>query len=264
MMLLLVGSIVQGPSGVQPSTLKIALARHRRCAKLRKPHSLSGLEMESAYRILNKETKIVEGQTFLVLGTPVLREGTINREHTRTIVADKFSALYNRPVVYSDNLSGIRDEKQCVYARHDFNQEGFFDALDRFLSERSGDFREVIRKGFHCVVNIAGEFFETEVRTSFVKHFAGQHDQVSFLRLYAPFGDMSVDFDGTPTVQKRELRLIESNCLPKALEFPLCAFDASISDIWASLLVSVHWASGSLAPTVLSTLIQDAALMRVS
>jgi hypothetical protein len=82
------------------------------------------------------------------------------------------------------------------------------------------------------------------------------------MRLYTAFGDVSIDFSKDPVIRHDELSFINQKHLSKKIEFPICAFDASESEIWVPLLTKVHWASNLVPKNILEILIRDAARVK--
>ncbi len=168
-------------------------------------------------------------------------------------------ALYGRSLLYADTYTSSTNESTHVYCGHRIDPIGFFRILDNFLFEQLSDFPEFRNRPFDLIVSKAGALTEVSVHLPFlpslgVDQLALEPNKVEFLRVYIPFGDVTVSFGESATI-KDELECIRTGCLSSFLDAPLIGCDMTKSIILVTLMARLHWASGVLSESTLENLI---------
>ena len=195
---------------------------------------------------------------YVLATTDRLIEGGATRQHKR-IIANLGVEIAGHPLVYCDEYSTAKGYETYVYARHRVTSGEFLLKLDFFLEANSTKFSELIGRSFRCAALIGEEFMELDLTTPFTLSLKPEQQQIKFLRLSIPFGDISVEFAQSSIISSTELRFAKRKVLSRKVESPLFGFAASKSTIWAPFLGSIHWASGIIPPGILENLIQMSA-----
>jgi hypothetical protein len=212
------------------------------------------------YRGVRTEPEVIGNFPIVIAEPEPLTESGITRRHKRIIASGK-ADVYGRPIVYCDTYSSSRPSSDLtfVYARHQSKQREFLLKLDYFLENQRHNFPELADRSFECILNVDGEFVQTSSPLPFSLNLGVNPENIKFLRISIPFGDISIEFTTAARVSDDELAFARRRTLPRALESPLFGFDASHSSIWAPFLAQIHWAAGSIPYSTLENLIEFSA-----
>ena len=163
------------------------------------------------------------------------------------------SRLYGRKIAYSDTY--LRPgEPTYVYARHSAEPVKFFRILDYFLLQQLEEFPELKGREFDLLLNRAGAATEVSICLPFSTSLS--LDALAFVRIYLPFGDISIEFDEI-TLTVDELNPLREQMLTRGLERPLVGFDMTKYHLLAKLMAELHWASGIVPQSILEGLIEQ-------
>jgi hypothetical protein len=218
------------------------------------------LPIESrTYRNLRIEDTQMGDYPLIVVEAANLREGKYVRSHQR-VIGGGTTRIAGHTMIYSDTYAGAPREPTYAYARHDVDQQKFFALLEEFVSTAILlEYPELRGKEAKCVVQTADELREVEYESYFTAIHTLQSISIKFARISFPFGDMTVEFKPETLIPGGELNLVARGMLTKQVESPLFAFDVSDSDLWVSLLTSIHWARHLVEADVLRSILRLAA-----
>jgi hypothetical protein len=204
----------------------------------------------------------VEGFPVVIAEASGLRIDGVTRDHMR-IIGKGDSESFGRPIIYADTYTKGPEDQVFAYARHKVSQSTFFELLESFLRKISSEFTELFRKPqpkkAHCVFQSNGDFYEVDLPFAPDMFRAYSSQPLDFMRLYAPFGDMTIEFTEQPVTVSDEFSFIKDRLLSPKIESPLFAFDASRSDTWVSFLGDIHWASHVIPRNALIAIINMSA-----
>jgi len=215
---------------------------------------------EPVYPHVRLDTREIDGFSYVIADIGSLRQSGVTRDHTR-LIGLKQRGVAGHPLVYSDSYSGMRDDLY-IYARHRVSQKDFFSRLDAFLETTLPNFPELTGKPLLFSFQVDGDFVDVELSLPLLRNIELPLDQIDFARLSINVGDIAVEFNTTPVISSQETAFTQKGALRRQLESPLFGFDASRSDLWASFLAQIHWASGLISKKILQTLIRSAATVK--
>jgi hypothetical protein len=213
----------------------------------------------SMYENVKIETRQIEEYSVVTAEVPEFRDGRYPRLHLR-VMGGAGTPAEGRTMIDSDTYAGAPGSPTFAYARHDLDQQTFLSRLEEFVSTVIlVDFSELRGASARCVMQTAEELRAVEFESYLAAIAAMRAQPLIFARLYFVFGDISIDFAAQPTIVENDLAAASSGLLPKAVESPLFAFDASRSDVWFPFLTSVHWARELFPVEVLRSMLVMAA-----
>lgn len=216
---------------------------------------MTELPSEDIYPGVKAEERIVADRSWFIAEARSLRASGVTRDHTR-IIAAATPGVAGHPIVYSDFYTSPR-EKMYVYARHRTEQAAFFARLDTFLSEKLTEFPELQNEFISVTLQVNGRFRNSFVALPLVQGIDRPFEDIDFVRLSLPPGDLAIEFTTQAVISSHELDFIARRALPKRLEAPLVSYDATRSDFWAELVARIHWAADVVETEVLRTLIRS-------
>jgi len=215
---------------------------------------------EPVYPHVRLETRDIDDFSYVTAEIGSLRHSGVTRDHTRLIGLKK-RGVAGHPLVYSDSYSGMRDDLY-IYARHRVSQKDFFSRLDSFLEATLAKFPELTGKPLLFSFQVNGEFVDAELSLPLLSNIELPLEQIDFARLSINVGDIAVEFNSAPVISSEETAFTQRGALRRKLESPLFGFDASRSDVWASFLAEIHWASELISKKILHTLIRSTATVK--
>jgi hypothetical protein len=172
------------------------------------------------------------------------------------------SAIHGRPILYADSYVLEKDEPSYVYARHSATVESFIKELDWLFEGDPTEFAELRRKEFSFFLNVGGAPYRADLQFPFADCFHFGED-VRFVRISFPFGDISVEF-GPPRTTNDEYRFVDLNYLTAELERPLLGCETTKSEVLGKLMARLHWAHGLINEFTLEHLIDQVAFNPVA
>lgn len=215
-------------------------------------------ENTALYPLSRRTLGSTHGYGYLTVEAEFRPSGQATREHKRIIGDDDpGSFTYGKSLVYSDTYRFSSEAPTYVYARHRATAGEFMALLDEFMAERIAELRELQRE-LRYVLYSGGAVREGNAYIPFSRSLADvRFEELSFLRLFVPFGDISVQF-GPPRAQDLdEIYLADQGMIATPLEAPLFGFDATSSRYWVEFMAQIHWASELIQPLIISEIISE-------
>jgi len=179
-----------------------------------------------------------------------------SRQHIRIIGGMEWDEIGGQTLLYADSYTA--DEQEIfLYVRHKCSQETFFTELNFFTEDLMREMSELRNKKFNVIFNISGEILSDTL--SFPIRPAPEFiENIRFFRVDFPFGALTIEF-GKESHATDQLKLLQRSVLSSTLDAPLVGCDVTDGLIFSKLIVRLHWASDTVPPEVLETLIAQVA-----
>jgi hypothetical protein len=204
--------------------------------------------MESYYADVKSEWGLMGTLSYVTAEAEVLG----SRQHQRVIANAQQTPIHGRPLFYADTYLVSDTLTVYVYARHKAQPAQFLEALNMFYDEFAKEY-DLIGKQFRLILNRSGEL--TQFSVPLPLRFFSELNQVRFLRISLPVGDVAIEFNSTPIKAGNQLEdCFKRKRLTRFLETPLIGCDLSRTPVLSALMARVHWASEFVSPKILETL----------